>query len=47
VARSADVNARRISPIVTSMVSDERAAALLNKCLNLVKTCRSGFRSGE
>jgi hypothetical protein len=27
---------------VTQMVSDERAAALRNKCLNLAKTCRSG-----
>ena len=35
------VNAR-ISPIVTQMVSAERAAALRNKCLNLAKTCRSG-----
>jgi hypothetical protein len=32
----------RISPIVTQMVSAERAAALRNKCLNLAKTCRSG-----
>jgi hypothetical protein len=36
------VNARRISPIVTQMLSAERAAALRNKCLNLAKTCRSG-----
>ena len=36
------VNARRISSIVTQMVSAERAAALRNKCLNLAKTCRSG-----
>jgi len=36
------VNARRISPIVTQMVSADRAAALRNKCLNLAKTCRSG-----
>jgi hypothetical protein len=42
VAHSVGVNARRISPIVTQMVSDERAAALRNKCLNLTKTCRSG-----
>jgi hypothetical protein len=27
---------------VTQMVSDERAAASRNKCLNLAKTCRSG-----
>src|SRR6266545_5037585 len=32
------VNARRISPIMTQMVSAERAAALRNKCLNLTKT---------
>jgi hypothetical protein len=35
------------SPIVTQMVSAERAAALRNKCLNLAKTCSFGFRSGE
>ena len=35
MAHSVGVNARRISPIVTQMVSAERAAALRNKCLNL------------
>jgi hypothetical protein len=39
---SVGVNARRMSPIVAQMVSDERAAALRHKCLNLVKTCRFG-----
>ena len=29
---------------MTQMVSAERAAALRNKCLNLAKTCRSGWR---
>ncbi len=32
---------------MTQMVSAERAAALRNKCLNLTKTCRFGFRFGE
>jgi len=32
---------------VTQLVSAERAAALLNKCLSLAKTCSIGFRSGE
>jgi len=45
VAHSVGENARRISPIVTQMVSDERAAALRNKCLNLAKTLSIGFRS--
>ena len=35
------VNTRRISPIVTQMVSAERAAALCNKCLSLAQK-RSG-----
>ena len=33
------VNARRILPIVTQMVSAEHAAAVRNKCLNLAKSC--------
>ena len=40
-------NARKISPIVTQMVSAERAAALRNKCLNLAKTRRSGSGSAS
>jgi len=35
------------SPIVTQMVSAERAAGLRYKCLNLAKTCRSGSRSAS
>jgi len=41
LAHSVGVNARRISPIVTQMVSAERAAALRNKCLSLAQK-RSG-----
>ena len=41
MAHSVGVNVRRISPIVTQMVSAERAAALRNKCLSLARK-RSG-----
>jgi hypothetical protein len=47
LAHSVGANARRISPIVTQIVSAERAAALRNKCLSLAKTRSIGFRSGE
>jgi hypothetical protein len=34
-------------PIMTRMVSVERAAALRNKCLNLTEKLSIGFRFGE
>ena len=45
--RLGHINAVRISPIATQMVSTERAAALRNKCLSLAKTCSIELRSDE
>jgi hypothetical protein len=47
LAHSVGVNAKRISPVMTQMVSAERVAALRNKCLNLTKTCRLGSGSAS
>jgi hypothetical protein len=47
IAHSVGANARRISPLVTQMVSAERAADLRNRCLSLPKGLPIGFRSVE